>query len=245
MDSDDLEKLACQDRRSGCSVAYRPNADASNREWIRAIRKAFTDSNVIERVALTEAVGARYCVYIAGSDNPDVWYGPRPKNISDGPFDATVENCRRIIDDRKPTRTKFCIEVMGRVWPDSPDAHVRSARAVDREASGVRIDTCNIIDTPRRFDQNPRVIQECFPSLGRWARPCQAREFAGEVERSGHFREVIPGRGEVDNRTFLAEFCQAPAEALLMIEHPRPPEGDLEAFDCTKQVGAEVEVEFV
>ena len=37
---------------------------------------------VTERLALAEAVGARCCVDIAGSFNPDVWYGPDPKNLS-------------------------------------------------------------------------------------------------------------------------------------------------------------------
>ena len=245
LDSDDLEELACQDRRSGCSVAYRPNVYASDREQIRAIREAFSDSDVIEQVALSEAVGARCCVYVAGSDSPDVWYGPRPKNLSDGPFDATVDDCLRAIDEIKPTRTKSRIEVMGWVWPDSADAQVRMVRTVDREVSAVHFDTCNLIDSPRRFDQNPRLIQDCFGSLGRRALSCRARDLAWEAELNVHFREVIQGRGEVDDRPFLIEFAQAPAEAPLMSEHPMSPEGDLEAFDCTRQVGAEVEFEFV
>ena len=53
---------------------------------------------VTDRLALAEAVGARCCVDIAGSFNPKVWYGPDPKNLSQEFFDATVENCRKVID---------------------------------------------------------------------------------------------------------------------------------------------------
>src|SRR5436189_272572 len=58
-----------------------------------------------ERLALAEELGARCCVDIAGSYDPHVWYGPNPRNISRGFVDATVENCRKLIDAVKPTRT--------------------------------------------------------------------------------------------------------------------------------------------
>ena len=41
-----------------------------------------------EGVALAEAVGARCCVDIAGSFNPDSWFGPHPENLSERFFDA-------------------------------------------------------------------------------------------------------------------------------------------------------------
>src|ERR1044072_4043533 len=61
---------------------------------------------VAERCAIAEAVGARCCVDIAGSYNPDVWYGMNPKNLSKEFFDATVENCRHVIDAVKTKRTR-------------------------------------------------------------------------------------------------------------------------------------------
>ena len=80
---------------------------------------------VTERLALAEAVGARCCVDIAGSFNPTVWYGPHPKNLSQEFFDATVENCRKVIDAVKPRATTFSIEMMGWSLPDGPDAYLK------------------------------------------------------------------------------------------------------------------------
>jgi sugar phosphate isomerase/epimerase len=57
---------------------------------------------VTERLALADALGARNCVDIAGSFNPAVWFGQDPKNLSAAFFDATVENCRKVIDGVKP-----------------------------------------------------------------------------------------------------------------------------------------------
>src|SRR5580698_452042 len=148
--SEDPAELAREHRRLGYSAAYCPMAKAEDTAHVSAIAKAFAAENVliaevgawanmldpdtekrranlhyvVERMALAEAVGARCCVDIAGSYNPTVWYGPNPKNLSREFFDATVENCRRVIDGVKPKRTRFSIEMMGWNIPDNPDSYV-------------------------------------------------------------------------------------------------------------------------
>ncbi len=156
--SEDPGELAREHRRLGYSAAYCPQATLAETERIRAIEQAFAKENVViaevgawknmldpdpakrrenlsyvtERCALAEAVGARCCVDIAGSYNPTVWYGPDPKNLSQEFFDATVENCRHILDSVKPKRTRFTIEMMGWNLPDGPDSYLKLIRAMDR-----------------------------------------------------------------------------------------------------------------
>lgn len=271
LDSDDPEELAQEHKSLGYSAAYCPDARSSDRERTETIRKAFSEADVtiaevgawknmldpdtekrrdnlryvIERLALAEAVGARCCVNIAGSYDPEVWFGPHPKNLTQEAFDATVENCRKVIDEVRPTRTKFSIEMMGWVWPDSPDAYLRLIRAVDREAFGVHIDVCNIINSPRRFYGNADLIRECFQKLGHWAVSCHAKDLAWEVELNVHFVEVIPGRGQVDYRAYLTELSRASVEAPLMIEHLKGPEEYLEASNYIRRVGSDIGVGFV
>ncbi len=177
--SDDPRELAREHRRLGYSAAYCPEAKLDDSARIREIEKAFAAENVViaevgawvnmldpdaqkraknlhyvsERLALAEAVGARCCPDIAGSYNPNVWYGPHPKNLSQEFFDATVENCRRVIDEVKPRRTKFTIEMMGWSIPDGPDSYLRLIRAVDRPAFAVHMDVCNGINSPVKFYQ--------------------------------------------------------------------------------------------
>ena len=126
--SNDPRELAREHRRLGYGAAFCPEAGVEDRDRVRAIRDAFAAENVVlaevgawrnmldpdqkkrtenlqyvtDRMALAEAVGARCCVDIAGSYNPQVWYGPHPKNLSQEFFDATVENCRKVIDAVKP-----------------------------------------------------------------------------------------------------------------------------------------------
>ena len=164
--SDDPRELAREHRRLGYSAAYCPNARSADGDRTRAIREAFTAESVIiaevgawknmldpdpaarktnidyviERLALAEAVQSRCCVDIAGSYNPKYWYGMNPRNLSKEFFDATVENCRRVIDAVKPTRTRFTIEMMPWSLPDGPDVSAH-ARKVELDAlSGATFD---------------------------------------------------------------------------------------------------------
>jgi sugar phosphate isomerase/epimerase len=174
---------------------------------------------VTERCAVAEAVGARCCVDIAGSYNPTVWYGPDPKNLSREFFDATVENCRKIIDSVKPKRTQFTIEMMGSNIPDGPDSYLELIRAVDRSAFGVHLDVCNGVNCPKRFYENSAFIGECFSKLGRWIRSCHAKDLQWIVELNVHFLEVVPGRGQIDYSRYLSELSKLPVPTPLMLEH--------------------------
>jgi sugar phosphate isomerase/epimerase len=130
-----------------------------------------------------------------------------------------VENCRRVIDEVKPKRTKFTIEMMGWSLPDSPDSYVRLLRAVDRPAFAVHMDVCNGINSPEKFYRNSEFITECFRKLGPWIASCHAKDLQWIPELNVHFLEVIPGRGEMDYRTYLSEISRLPVDAPLMLEH--------------------------
>ncbi len=181
--SADPGELAREHRRLGYSAAYCPAATVDDGDRVRAIRSAFAAERVViaevgawrnmldpdpqkrsdnlkyvtDRMALAEAVEARCCVDIAGSYNPTVWYGADPRNLSQEFFDATVENCRKVIDAVKPRATKFSIEMMGWSLPDGPDSYLKLIRAVDRPAFAVHMDVCNGINSPVRFYRQCRV----------------------------------------------------------------------------------------
>jgi sugar phosphate isomerase/epimerase len=268
--SDDPGELAREHRRLGYSAAYCPMASPDDKAKIAAIERAFAAENVViaevgawknmldpdpekrranrqyvvERMALAEAVGARCCVDIAGSYNPTVWYGPNPKNLSREFFDATVENCRLVIDGVKPKRTRFSIEMMGWNIPDNPDSYLELIRAVDRPAFGVHMDVCNGINSPVKFYKSGQYIEECFRKLGKWIVSCHAKDLAWEVELNVHFREVVPGRGEVDYTTYLRELSKLPVDAPLMLEHLKTADEYEEGKKYIQKVAAQTGVSF-
>lgn len=268
--SDDPAELAREHRRLGYSAAYCPRAKADDAARVREIERAFTAENVViaevgawvnlldpdeekrranfryvaERLALAEAVGARCCVDIAGSYHPKIWYGPHPDNLSPKFFDATVDNCRRLIDEVKPKRTRFTLEMMGWSLPDGPDSYLKLIRAIDRRAFGVHLDVCNGINSPERFYRNAEFTAECFRKLGPWIVSCHAKDLQWVVEMSVHFVEVIPGRGQVDYRPLLRELARLPLEAPLMMEHLKTAEEYEEGKKYIQGVARELGLSF-
>lgn len=245
--SDDPEALAREHRRLRYSAAYVPPVELKDTNKINAIQKAFAAQNVLiaevgawvnmldldaekrrknlsyvtERLALAEAVGALTCVNIAGSYNPKNWDGPDARNLSKDYFDATVENCRNVIDAVKPKRAKFALEMMGWSPPDGPDSYLKFIKAIDRPAFGAHVDIANIINTPERYYNNTALINETFRKLGRWIVSCHAKDIYG---KDGHFAETMPGRGNMDYVTYIRNVTSLPQEVPLMLEHLRTAE---------------------
>jgi sugar phosphate isomerase/epimerase len=179
---------------------------------------------ITEKLALAELLGARNCVDIAGSYNPTDWAGPDPKNLSTDFVDATVENCRKLIDAVKPKRTFFSIEMMPWSFPTGPDEYLRLIKAVDRKAFGVHLDVCNTMNSPARFYNNGAGIHECFAKLGPWIKSCHAKDLQWGPGVQMYIQEVIPGTGLIDYKTYLRELSQLGADAPLMLEHLRSEE---------------------
>jgi sugar phosphate isomerase/epimerase len=269
--TDDPRELAREHRRLGYSAAYcPPRATVDDSGLLKEIEKAYATENVViaevgawknmldpdeqkrqenlryvtERMALADAVGARCCVDIAGSFHPKVWYGPDPRNLSAEFFDATVQNCRHIIDAVKPKRSRFTIEMMGWNIPDGPDSYLKLIKAVDRPAFGVHMDVCNGINSPARFYHSGDFIRDCFAKLGKWIISCHAKDLQWVIELNVHFLEVVPGRGEVDYAAYLTELAKLPVDAPLMLEHLKTAEEYEEGKKYIQKIAAQNGVTF-
>lgn len=244
--SDDPAVLATAHRALGYRAAYAPaEMDVNDGNRIAAWVKEFAKQDVViaevgafrnildpdpekrrrnfawvtDRLALAEQLGARNCVDIAGSYHPDVWYGPNPRNMSPEFFDATVENCRKLIDAVKPRRTVFTIEMMPWSLPTGPDEYLQLIKAVDRKAFGVHLDVCNTMNRPERVYNNASVIRECFEKLGRWIASCHAKDLQWGPGVQMYLQEVVPGTGVIDYRAYLTALSSLPSDAPLMLEH--------------------------
>ena len=243
--SDDPAELARWHRDQGYRAAYCPHLNLNDTDRIRATEKAFADADVViaevgrwcnladpdpekrrkniatvtEGLALADAVGARCCVDIAGSLNPDVWYGPHPDNFTPAFFDIAVENARAIIDAVKPRRAKFGYEMMGWCMPESVDRTLALIKAVDRPAFAVHLDPCNLINSPEKIYRNTDLLNDCFDRLGPLIVSCHAKDLAWAIELNVHFVEVMPGTGVLDYKTFLRRLAALPEPPPLMIEH--------------------------
>lgn len=245
--SDDPVELAKEHRRLGYSAAYVPKVELKDTQRIAVLRKAFAEQNVIiaevgawvnmldadaekrkknmayvtERLALAEEIGALTCIDIAGSYHLKQWDGPDARNLTKEYFDATVENCRKVIDAVKPKTAKFALEMMGWSLPNDADSCLKFIKAIDRPAFAAHVDIANIINSPERFYQNTALINDTFKKLGKWIVSCHAKDVVG---KDVHFAETMPGRGGMDYATYLRNVTALPREVPLMLEHLRTPE---------------------
>jgi sugar phosphate isomerase/epimerase len=267
--SDDPAALAHEHRRLGYTAAQCPPVTISDTARIEAIRKAYAAENLIlaevgawvnildpdpdkrrknmdyaiERMALADAIGARCCVDTAGSF---VSQGSAdPRNVSKEFFDATVENCRKIVDTVKPKRSRFTIEMMFASLPDGADSYVELLKAVDRKEFGVHMDVCNVLNSPTKYYNSGAVIDELFRKLGPSVVSCHAKDLRIAAFRSLQFVEVVPGRGIVDYKAYLRNLAQTPLQAPLMMEHFANDDEYQEGARYIRKQGAEVGVSFV
>jgi sugar phosphate isomerase/epimerase len=268
--SDDPAVLAQAHRDLGYRAAYAPEVKVSDTDRIQSIIQEFNSRDVIiaevgawrnmldpdpekrqanmtyveERLALADELGARCCVDIAGSYDPKVWFGPNPRNLSGEFIDATVDNCRRLIDAVKPTRTKFSIEMMPFNFPSGPDEYLELIKKVDREGFAVHLDVCNVMNSPERMYHNGDVIRECFHKLSRWIVSCHAKDLKWEEYVQVSLREVIPGRGDIDYKAYLKGLSELQADAPLMLEHLKTAEEYTEGRNYIKNVAQSMDLSF-
>jgi len=169
------------------------------------------------RLALADEIGARCCVNVAGSRGED-WLWAHPLNYAEHTFDLVVESLRSIVDAVKPRRTFYTVETMPWMVPDSPQAYLKLLEAVDRPAVAVHLDVANMMNCPSRYLANADFIRECFDLLAPRIKSCHAKDVILERELTVMLREVPPGKGGLDYRTYLRCLDRLGPDAPLLIE---------------------------
>ncbi len=245
IDTEDPDAIARGYVDAGYSAAVCPPVTLDQPDRIRAIREAFTHHDVmlaeigvwnnmlhpdptqraanleanIQALALGDELGVVCCVNIAGSFNPDLWDGPHPRNLSDEAFERTVKNVRQIIDAVKPRRTRYCLETMPWVIPDSVDSYLKLIEAIDRPMFGVHLDPVNMINCPARYYDNAGFLRQCFSRLGPWTVSCHGKDILMHDRLTVHLDEVRPGLGALDYKVYLQELSRLPGDVPLILEH--------------------------
>jgi sugar phosphate isomerase/epimerase len=196
-----------------------------------------------EALALADQIGAGCAVNITGSRGVQ-WYGPDAENYAADTFDLIVQTTREIIDEVKPLRTFYTLEVMPWALPDSPDSYLELIRAIDRRQLGVHLDPVNMINSPRRYYSSGAFIKECFEKLGPFIKNCHGKDILLQDKLTVHLDEVIPGTGGLDYKVFLSELSKL-KDVPLMLEHlEKEEEYDLAAANIRK-TGSEIGINFL
>jgi sugar phosphate isomerase/epimerase len=242
---EDPAELAAAHVAAGYRAALIPYTWNEEEDLLRAARQAFEDADVLlaeagawcnllapddavrarnfeyvcRRLSLADALGACCCVDYLGTLDPDSDFGPHPANLVPETFDLAVEVIRQVVDTVRPRRTKFALEMMQWLIPDSVACYKQLIDAVDRPAFGVHVDPVNLILTPRQYFDTGTLIREIFDELGPHIVSCHAKDIILQNRLALHFDETAPGQGNLDYRVYLQEIGRLGREVPLMLEH--------------------------
>lgn len=194
-----------------------------------------------ERLQLADEIGARVCVNIGGSRGT-VWDGPHELNLTDDTFELIVDTVRSIIDQVKPTRTKYALEMMPWVYPNSADSYAALLKAIDRPQFGVHFDPVNIINSPQAYYNSDALIIDFIEKLGPHIVNVHAKDIFLQPKLTLHLDEVIPGRGNLRYDVLLKQLDKLQRDIPVMIEHLSTNEQYAEAAQYIRSVAERMHI---
>ena len=184
---------------------------------------------LVKAMVLAEKIGAKCCVNVCGSRG-DVWDGHHRLNLTQETFDLIVAYVGRLLDEVKPQRTAFSLEMMPWMFPTSADENLALIEAVGRPGFVAHVDLVNITCSPRLYYENSELIKESFRKLGSLIKSVHAKDILLRDGLTTHLDEVRPGLGGFDYRSLLTAVQETDSEIPVMLEHlPQASEYDLAA----------------
>lgn len=173
---------------------------------------------LVAAMALAERIGARCCVNVSGSCGT-VWDGPYPDNLTGETFGRIVTYVNRLLDEVRPQRTAFSLEMMPWMFPTTAKENLELLDAVGRPGFVAHLDLVNITCSPRLYYENARTTADAFATLGRRIRSVHAKDIALREKLTTHLDEVRPGLGGFDYRALLTAVEATDPDMPVMLEH--------------------------
>lgn len=185
--------------------------DLEERErWIRY---------AIGQLEMADRIGARCCVNVVGTPYGPRWDGGYRGNYSPELWKMAVDMIRRIIDSVRPKHTKYSIESMPWMIPDSPDQYLRLIEDVDRDEFGAHLDVVNMITSPERYFFNELFIEECFEKLDGRICSCHLKDVLLKQEYTFQLEECACGQGTLDIGRYADLASAQDPDMPMIIEH--------------------------
>lgn len=197
-------------------------ADMAEREkWI---------DYAIRQLKMADKIGAACCVNVVGTPYGPRWDGGYRQNFSQELWQLAVKMIQRIIDEAKPTHTKFSIESMPWMIPSSPDEYLRLIKEVNRKEFGAHLDVVNMITSPERYFFNDKFLEECFSKLKGKICSCHLKDIRLKEEYTFQLQECACGQGTLDLELFAKLATAENAQMPMIIEHLSTDEEYLESL---------------
>jgi sugar phosphate isomerase/epimerase len=266
--SNDPESWVRELNEKGYRAAYCPVEPGAPADLIREYRQAADENDVViaevgawsdplspngeERkkaidtcigaLALADEIGANCAVNVAGSRGA-IWAGPSPLDLGDDAIDVVAESVRGIIDAVNPKTAVYTLETMQWMIPDSVEAYVAVANAIDRpDQFGVHFDPVNLVNSPRRYYHNADTVRDFVKRLGPRIRSVHLKDVIMSEEYLVHLSEIRAGLGGMDYPTLLRELDTLDADVPVMLEHLESEQEYADAAEYVRSVAGDVGV---
>jgi len=170
------------------------------------------------QLELAEYVGASCCVNISGAVG-DVWDGSYAENYAPETYAEIVLFHQNLLDQVKPVRTKYTLEPMPHMLPDSPESYAQLLRDVDRPGFGVHVDIVNMLVSPRVYFDNRKLVRDTFTLLGPHIMSCHIKDAVLDHSLTVSIRETECGTGGLDLAYYIHEADALNPDMPMIIEH--------------------------
>jgi len=198
---------------------------------------------LVKSLVLAEKIGANCCVNVCGSRG-EIWDGPHPLNLTQETFDRIVAYVTRLLDDVRPKKTAFSLEMMPWMFPTTAEENLALIDAVGKPQFCSHIDLVNITCSPRLYFESGKMIRESFKVLGKHIKSVHAKDIILHEKLTTHLDEVRPGLGGFDYRALLIAVEDTNREIPVMLEH-LPNEEDYKlAAAYVRSVAAELGIKY-
>nr|MDD6335399.1 TIM barrel protein [bacterium] len=187
------------------------------------------------QLELAEYIGANCCVNIAGAAG-QVWDGSYAENYSPQTYERIVCSVRDIIDAVKPKKTKYALEPMPHMPPDSPENYLKLLNDINRPGFGVHLDVVNMITSPQVYFNNVDLIDRCFALLGPAICSCHLKDAYLEHSLTVSIKEAECGKGGLDIVHYIEKIDEQDKNLPLIIEHLHEKQAFLDAVSYVKSL---------
>lgn len=181
-------------------------------------KKAANRNHCLRQLELAEYIGAKCCVNITGAAGA-IWDGSYKENYNMETFDEIVFYLQEMLDKVKPVKTRYTLETMPHMLPDTPESYLEFIKAVNRPGLGVHMDIVNMLTSPRVYYENRALIKNTFDLLGPKILSCHVKDAILDHSLTVSIRETECGKGELDLKYYIEQAEKYNPEMPMIIEH--------------------------
>lgn len=172
----------------------------------------------LRQLELAEYIGACCCVNISGAAGA-VWDGSYAENYAPETRHEIVTMIQSMLDQVKPVRTRYTLEPMPHMLPDSPGTYAELLREIDRPGFGVHVDIVNMLVSPRTYYDHRKLIADTFRLLGPHIASCHIKDAVLSHGLTVSITETECGTGGLDLGCYIQEADHLCPELPMIIEH--------------------------